>query len=320
VTIESGPSTAARLLTLSTRLTVRTALKLGSCAARLPWPFGAIEFLAGFWPKPPAHRSTIELRNAEAELVRAPGVERHTGRVVLYFHGGGFLSCGSNTHAALLTRLSRHADAPVLAVNYRLMPNPMEYAIHDGLDAYEWLRTFYEPHEIVLAGDSAGGFLALSVAKAVNFNANEVPAGLALMSPLLQLDPEPKKAHPNIRSDAMFGPAAFDSLYTLVKRANEGFAYEPLDSLLAFLPPTLIHVSGDEALLHDAHLGAERLRQSGAEVELVTWPGQIHVFQIAAPLIPEANRSLEQIGRFVIESTKKSLFMPLTDRTATVGS
>lgn len=317
--VESGPSTAARLLTHATRLTVRTALKAGSRAMHLPWPYGAIEFAASALPR--SHgRTTVQLRNTTAQLIHAKGVAR-TGRVILYLHGGAFMACGVNTHASLITRLSRYSNAPVLAVDYRMIPkHSVGAAIYDCLDAYHWLRRHYEPEQIALAGDSAGGYLALALA--THLPPWESPAALALLSPLLQLTPGPKKAHPNIKCDAMFGAEAFDALIALVRRANGGGLYEPLEGLTPHIPPTLIHVSGHEVLLHDARLAAERLGGLGVPVEVRVWPGQIHVFQIAAPLIPEANRSLQLVGSFISARTgnyRECYGEHLTNRTATVG-
>ena len=79
--------------------------------------------------------------------------------------------------------------------------------------------------------------------------------------------------------------------------------YEPLDHIEPGLPRTLIHVSGSEVLLHDARLAARRLAAAGVPIELRVWPGQIHDFQMAAPLVPEATRSLRQIGRYIREAT-----------------
>ena len=79
--------------------------------------------------------------------------------------------------------------------------------------------------------------------------------------------------------------------------------YEPLDHIEPGLPRTLIHVSGSEVLLHDAHLAARRLAAAGVATEVRVWPGQIHDFQLAAPVVPEATRSLRQIGEYIREAT-----------------
>jgi acetyl esterase/lipase len=232
--------------------------------------------------------------------------------VVLYLHGGAFLTCGVHSHSRVVNALSRYADSPVLVVNYRLIPkHSVGMAVDDCHDAYQWLRSRgYDPEQIVLAGDSAGGYLALALAQRLQREHDE-PAALVAMSPLLELAKEPKQAHPNIHADAMFPPKAFDALIALVasaaaKRIVDGKPeelYEPLDHIEAGLPQTLIHVSGSEVLLHDAQLAARRLAEAGVPAEVRIWPGQVHDFQVAAPLIPEAKRSLRQIGEYIREAT-----------------
>lgn len=311
------PSTAGRVMALMSRLTIRPALALGSHLPHLPWPFGIIELACStVLPAPSAVRATVRLPTASAQLIRAPGVPPAdgTGRVVLYLHGGAFLSCGVKSHGRVVTSISRYADAPVLSVNYRLLPkHSVGMALDDCHDGYRWLRRRgYEPEQIVLAGDSAGGYLALALAQRLQAQ-DEVPAALVAISPLLQLAKEPKKAHPNINTDAMFAPKAFDALVALVAAANAKHAgggepeelYEPLDHIEPGLPPTLIHVSGSEALLHDAQLAAIKLAAVGVPAEVCIWPGQVHDFQLAAPLVPEADRSLRQIGAYIRAMTPR---------------
>jgi acetyl esterase/lipase len=316
---EAGPSIAGRLVALMSRLTVRPALALGSYVPHLPWPFGIVEFACGAAiPSPRAARTTVTLPTATAHLVRAPGVPPADGsrRVVLYLHGGAFLSCGANSHNRVVTAISHYADAPVLVVNYRLIPkHSVGMALDDCHDAYRWLRRRgYEPEQIVLAGDSAGGYLALALAQRLQA-AGEQPAALVAISPLLQLAKEPKQAHPNINTDAMFGPKAFDALVALVAGATAKHSiddsseelYEPLDHIEPGLPPTLIHVSGSEALLHDAQLAAAKLTAVGVPAEVRIWPGQIHDFQLTAPLVPEAANSLHQIGEYIRAATPHTM-------------
>ena len=118
-------------------------------------------------PAPGTIRATVELPHATAQLVRAPGVLPADGkrRVVLYLHGGAFLTCGVNSHSRVVNALSKFADSPVLVVNYRLIPkHSVGMALDDCHDAYRWLRLRgYQPEQIVLAGDSAGGYLALAL-------------------------------------------------------------------------------------------------------------------------------------------------------------
>lgn len=313
--VEDGPSLAARLVSIGTRATMWPTLAVLSHVPHWPWPFGLVDFVArALLPTPGTVRATVSLPNASAQLVRAPGVLPADGRrrVVLYLHGGGFLTCGVNSHSRISVALSKFADSPVLVVDYRLIPkHTIGMALDDCYDGYRWLRLRgYEPDQIVLAGDSAGGYLALSLAQRLQAE-GETPAALVAISPLLQLEKDPKCAHPNIYTDAMFPPKAFEALVALVARAAarnivdgepEG-VYEPLDHIEPGLPRTLIHVSGSEVLLHDARLAARRLAAAGVATEVRVWPGQIHDFQMAAPLIPEATRSLRQIGEYIREAT-----------------
>ncbi|MEB3021234.1 alpha/beta hydrolase [[Mycobacterium] crassicus] len=314
--VEDPPSVEGRLAWLAARLTIRPVLSVGSYLPRMPWPFGLVDFAAkAVLPAPGTERVTIRLPRCTAQMVRAAGVLPADGtrRVVLYMHGGAFLTCGANTHGRLVTKLSKYADSPVLVVEYRMIPKySINDAIDDCYDAYRWLRRQgYAPDQIVLAGDSAGGYLSLALAQRLMEESgdDETPAAIVAMSPLLEIAKEAKKAHPNIHTGAMFPPQAFDAFVELIHdaarrdRVHGGAVYEPLQHVQPGLPRTLIHVSGSEVLLHDARLGAKVLAAAGVPVELRVWPGQIHVFQIAAPLVPEATRSLRQIGEYIREAT-----------------
>ncbi|MCV7315130.1 alpha/beta hydrolase [Mycolicibacillus parakoreensis] len=296
-------------------MTVRPTLAVLGNVPHLPWPWGVIDFASrALLPTPGTVRVTVGLPNASAQLVRAPGVLPADGnrRVVLYLHGGAFLTCGANSHSRVVNAVSRFADAPALVVNYRLIPkHSIGQALDDCYDGYRWLRLRgYDPEQIVIAGDSAGGYLTMALAQRLAAE-GENPAALVTISPLLELAKEPKQAHPNIKTDAMFPVKAFDALLSLVTRAAANNTvdgrreelYEPLEHIEAGLPRTLIHVSGSEVLLHDARLAARKLAAVGVPVEVRVWPGQIHDFQLTAPFVPEATRSLRQIGEYIREAT-----------------
>lgn len=112
--VEDGPSLVARLVSLGTRATVWPALAVLSHVPHLPWPFGLVDFAARAL-LPGTVRATVGLPNASAQLVRAPGVLPADGRrrVVLYMHGGGFMTCGVNSHSRIAVALSKYADSPV---------------------------------------------------------------------------------------------------------------------------------------------------------------------------------------------------------------
>ena len=322
--VEDDASVAGRLAWLAARLTIRPALTIGSYLLDLPWPWGLVDFAArAVTPAPGSVRATIRLPHCTARLVRAAGVLAADGsrRVVMYMHGGAFLTCGANTHDRLVTTLSKYADTPVLVMKYRMLPkHSIGEAIDDCYDGYRWLRgRGYGPEQIVFAGDSAGGYLSLALAERL-LDEGEEPAAIVCMSPLMQITKAPKQAHPNIWTDAMFPVKAFDAFADLIARAAQRHIvdghpeeiYEPLDHIEAGLPRTLIHVSGSEVLLHDARLAARRLAAAGVPVQLRVWPGQMHVFQIATPMVPEATRSLRQIGDYIREATDRKARPPRT--------
>jgi acetyl esterase/lipase len=316
--VEGAPSLAGRLLSLGARLAVRPALSIGS-QLPIPWPYGALDFVArALPPNPGTELSTVELANCTAQLIRAKGVQAAdgTGRVLLFLHGGAFLAGGNHTHARMCSILSRYLDAPVLLVDYRLLPkHSLGQAIDDCEDGYYWLREMgYEADQIAVAGDSAGGYLSLALAERLLADGEHL-AALVAMSPLLQLRADAKQAHPNIHSDALFAGGVFDFLNNLIEKAAarrmvDGApeeVLEPLERVQRGLPKTLIHVSGSEVMLHDARLGARRLADAGVPVEVRIWPGQLHGFQIAAGLVPEADRSLRQIADYIRAATPEYL-------------
>jgi acetyl esterase/lipase len=303
------------MFALAAMMTIKPTLVIGSHAPRLPWPWGLLDFAARVMrPAPGTIRATIGLPNCNAQLVRASGVLPADGkrRVVLYMHGGAFLTCGVNTHGRLVEALSKYADSPVLVVNYRMIPkHSIGQAMEDCQDAYQWLRLKgYEPDQIVLAGDSAGGYLSLALAEMLHHE-GELPAAVVTMSPLFEIDNEHRAQHPNVHSDAMFPAKAFTALVELVEESAKRHmvdgeperVYEPLDHIEPGLPRTLIHVSGSEVLLNDARKAAHMLAAAGVPVEVRVWPGQMHVFQLAAPAVKEATRSLRQIGEYIREAT-----------------
>ena len=313
--VEDGPSIAGRLAWVAARVTIRPTLAIISHIPHLPWPWGVLDVAARtLVPHVGSIRATTALPHCTAQLVRAKGVLPADGahRIVLYMHGGAFLTCGPHTHGRLTTMVSQYADSPVLVPNYRKIPkHTVGDAIEDCHDGWRWLREHgYQPEQIVLAGDSAGSYLALTLAERL-LRQGEEPAALVLISPLMQLEFGPKQSHPNNTRDAMFPPKAFEALVKLIEKAAAGRitdgepegVYEPLDHVSPGLPPTLIHVSGSEVLLYDARLAIRRLAAVSVPAELRIWPGQMHVFQLCVPVVPEATRSLRQIGNYIKQAT-----------------
>ncbi|AWB93182.1 alpha/beta hydrolase [Aeromicrobium chenweiae] len=305
-----GSSLQSKVLGFGLRHTVRPLLGIW---AHLPFdvfPPNVIEHAARLLP---VHAGTmwraVDLELSTSEWLQAKGVEDITGgneRAILYFHGGAFLTCGLNTHRRLVSRISYAAKQPVLNVGYRQMPHePITESIADGADGFRWLLAQgYEPENITIAGDSAGGYLAFSVARAVIDRGLGRPAGVVALSPLLDFDPAGKLAHRNAHRCQTFPMHAVAKLTDVslrmdTRRGVAGRRTDPVNMPLADLPPILIHVGSREVLMADAELMANRLVSAGVPCDLQVWEKQVHVFQAAASWVPEARLAIEEIGTFV---------------------
>lgn len=305
-----GSSLRSKALGLGLRHTVRPLLGLW---ARLPIeliPPNVIEHAARLLPVDEGTMwRSVDLESSKSEWLQAKGVVDINGgndRAILYFHGGAFLTCGLNTHRRLVSRISFAAGQPVLNVGYRQMPyEPITESVADGVDGFRWLlEQGYQPGNITIAGDSAGGYLAFSVARAVIDQGWGKPAGVVAMSPLLDFDHTAKKAHRNAHRCQVFPLHAVAKLADVSLRLDNrrgiaGQRVDPVNMPLADMPPAMIHVGSREILMADAELMANRLVSAGVPCDLQVWDRQVHVFHAAASWVPEARIAIDEIGWFV---------------------
>jgi acetyl esterase/lipase len=303
-------------LSLASRFIVKNAVRAWAVQPDLKWPFESVDQFAGLLQ----HRSSakvepVKLDNCAAEWVHVG--KRPSTRAILYLHGGAFLTCGLNTHRALVTRLSKAADAGVLNVDYRMLPSHrISDAIDDGLSGLRWLRRRgFGPDRIVVAGDSAGGYLAFMTTLAAIRSRLAKPAGVATVSPFTDADPAAKLDHRNARRCSMFPRGALSVFARYLRQAQlldrrertTGEVASPVDADLSLLPPVTIHASSDELLLPDAELMAQRLDAAGVPCDLHLWDGQIHDFPLAANVLPEGRRAIRYLGDFVRKVTDRPL-------------
>lgn len=305
-----GRSPQSMALTTGCRIIVKNAVRLWSLQPNLHWPLDSIDHVAGWAPRPSASILRVELPTCPAELVCATGTSAR--RAILYLHGGAFLTCGLNTHRSLVTRLSRAADAEVLNIGYRMLPTyGPSAAVADALDGLRWLlHRGYRDREIVLAGDSAGGYLALATALELLRCGRTPTAGVAAISPLTDLDATHRLAQPHSRCSMFTARAmtAFAGYLTAQRRSRfNRRIISPVDAELSNMPPVSIHVSTDEFLLPDAELMYRRMVAAGAQCDLHLWDGQIHDFPLAADILPEGRRAIRYVGDFVKRVTPASV-------------
>jgi acetyl esterase/lipase len=156
----------------------------------------------------------------------------------------------------------------------------------------------YKPSRIVVAGDSAGGYLAFAAPLRALSEGLPAPAGIVALSPLTDLDHTAKLAHANARLDPYIPVSRLPLLYELWQDGPDPLVC-PVDADLAQLPPTLIQAGSSEALLCDAELMAARLAAADVPCRLQIWERQLHVFQAYSQVIPEGFSAIAEIGSFI---------------------
>lgn len=217
---------------------------------------------------------------------------------LLYLHGGGFIACSARTHRPLIGALAQRGFH-IFAPDYRLAP---EHPFPAGLDdaAAAW-TAFAAEGPAGLAGDSAGGNLALALMLRLKREGLPLPAAAALFSPATDMLGTGASMQANARRDAMFDPASLPGLVEAYLAGHD--AADPLVSPLygdpAGLPPLLFHVGANELLRDDSVRFAEKARAAGVDVALTVWPVVPHAWQFAASFLPEARRSLTAAASFL---------------------
>ncbi|HEX7442746.1 MAG TPA: alpha/beta hydrolase, partial [Acidimicrobiales bacterium] len=221
--------------------------------------------------------------------------------VVLHFHGGGYVMAGPHTHVALLGRLISASGGRSLSVDYRLAPeHPFPAAADDALTVYRWLLDQgVAAGRIVVAGDSAGGGLALGLLVAARDAGLPQPAGALLLSPWVDLTGSGATMLTNAGSDAVLGPLVAQHWATLYAGDHLADpAASPLFADLAGLAPITIQVGSREILLDDAVRLTERLVAAGVEATLAVWDDLSHWWQLFTGLVPEADQAVDELGAF----------------------
>ncbi|MCS5732792.1 alpha/beta hydrolase [Herbiconiux daphne] len=268
------------------------------------------ETRATFAPGGPVHPLPPDVRvrdviagGVPAHWLDAPGVDRD--RVLVFFHGGGYEFGSIRSDGELAARLGRAGGLRVLFAEYRLAPeHPFPAAIDDAVAVWRWLThdEGVEAGSIAVAGDSAGGGLAVALLVATRDAGEALPAAAVLMSPTVDLTGSGRSMTERVDDDVISTPA-------LLRRLAEDYLAgadprtplaSPLFADLAGLPPLLIHVGTADLLLSDAERLADAARDSGVDVRLEVGEGLPHVYQLMLGT-PEAADATRRIGAFLRE-------------------
>lgn len=244
----------------------------------------------------------FELAGMDAAWMRLERPHKRR-RVILYCHGGGYTSGGLGFSKVLASKLTRATGLDVLAFDYRLAPeHPYPAAVEDAQAAWDHLmRLGFGARDVVLAGDSAGGNMALVLCLRLRAEGRMLPGALLLMSPWTDM---------TCSGESLTGRADIDPVLTpeYIYAVREAYAggldpaqpeLSPLLADLAGFPPTLIQVGTHEILFSDAERLAERMKEAGTECRLEVWEGMWHDFQMYPS--KSAAQAMQNAAHFLIE-------------------
>ena len=254
-----------------------------------------------FPTSPDVRLAPTTIGGVAAEWVRAPGA-RDDG-VLLYLHGGGYVFGSPLSHRHFVANLSAETGLQGLLLDYRLAPeHPFPAAVDDALVAYRALLDGgHSAGRIVVAGDSAGGGLAVSLMLAARGAGLPMPAAGICLSPWTDLTQSAgsytsrAKTDPNITRDGLDALAA----HYLAGADPRNPLASPLFGDLAGLPPLLIHVGGAEVLVDDAVNLYKRASEAGVAATLEVWDDMVHVWHRYFPMLREGREANARIAEFV---------------------
>lgn len=235
--------------------------------------------------------------------------EQHKG-IVIQLHGGGYYGTLHNTYrkmAGLYNEVSAGFD--VLSVDYRVAPsNPFPAALEDAVAAYQWVfDAGYDEKRIFVAGDSAGGGLALALCLYLRDHNMILPKGIVTMSAWTDLTKNGESYKENFDIDPMFGKATDSLVYKegYYKESNPQHPYiSPVHGDFHDFPPMLMQVGEYEMLLSDTLDVAKKAKDAGVLVKEHVYKGMFHVFQMGLLLYPEARDAWVEVGRFIRRLSK----------------
>ena len=244
-------------------------------------------------------RHTDDLGGVPTEWTRG----NHPPRgVILYCHGGGYLVGSPRAYRGMAARLATLTRCDVAVIDYRLAPeHTYPAAPDDAIAAYRALLSRMDASSIVIAGDSAGGNLALVTLLRARDRGVPLPGGGVLLSPWTDLTGSGASMRVNAKLDPMLPAQRIDEaarLYAPTAQLDSPDV-SPLFGDFTGLPPLSIHVGTTEILLDDSQRLVERAKQHGVSAELERWHRMPHVFPMFADFLPEGRQALDDIGEFV---------------------
>jgi monoterpene epsilon-lactone hydrolase len=228
---------------------------------------------------------------------------QHGNSIIMYLHGGAYSVGSSLSHRPICARIAAASGWKVISINYRLAPeHKYPAALDDAVTSYQWLLQMYQPEQIVIIGDSAGGGLVMASLLALKQQQLPMPAGAVGISAWLDLECSSPSYEKNKHVDLM---ATAEGLRFVGRAyASKKINSDPLVSPfyardLKSLCPLLLQVGSAETLLDENTQFAEQAKNDGVNVELQVWPNMVHVWHSLYGLVPEAEQAIAAIAAWL---------------------
>jgi len=249
----------------------------------------------------------VSIQGIRGEWIEETGCPAE--KVILYIHGGGFISGSIETHRSHVRKFVKASGVKALLFDYRLAPeHPYPAALEDILTVYEGLLGMgYKGQDVLIAGESAGGTLTLSALKAIRDRELPRPAGGVFISPVRDRSCTADSFRRNAPKD--IAPRGDMRVWTDYYRGTADHRdplLSPQFGKLNDLSETLLIIGSDEIHYDDTLQYYRNCRAAGSPVVLMEYSRMVHAFPIMAPLFPEAVRAMEDIAAFI----RKRLNLP----------
>ena len=222
---------------------------------------------------------------------------------ILFLHGGGYNLCSINTHRELAAHIAKESGAKVLLIDYRLAPeHPFPGALEDAISAYRWLLdNGFTGKQIAMAGDSAGGGLALATTISLRDAGDPLPSSIACVAPWTDLcmTGDSIKSKSDVDPLVKTESAKVWAKNYLGNNDPRNPLISPLYADLKGLPNLLIHVGTDDMLLDDSRRIAQKAHDAGVKVTLTIYDKLWHVFHLNVKAMPEAKKAVAEFGSFI---------------------
>ena len=244
----------------------------------------------------------VQVGGVAAEWTVTPQAD--PARVVLFLHGGGYIAGSLLSHRHLVAEIGRQARARTLALDYRLAPeHPFPAALEDAVAAYRFLLAQgLAPERIALAGESAGGGLAVAALCRLRDAGIRLPGAVWCSSPWVDLEMRGGTMTVKAELDPLIQRPYLEELASLYLGGGSDARdplVSPIHADLRGLPPMLIQVGSAETLLDDALRLAAVAAAADVRVTLEVWPEMIHAWTLFHPEVAQGRAALAALGRFI---------------------